>query len=510
MKFPLRWKKQGFIALVFGLVFLLSFEDVALPWLNDLMRVDLGIKKEKKVFTVKNIHQHSVQSIQGSALPNFTLNLSADTSYVSLFSYNVGILKVQVSDSANTQLQWYKNSINSTTGAVAILGATSNTLVPANHTLGTTFYYAEARNADGTAQSIIKPITVRGVQANAVTISQKSASIDIGGSSLFLVGTVGPNSASNTNVYFSCSDTTGAGLVLNQFDPSNVRVIARRVGMYTITVRSESQIEYFLQDLILDANTNHPRAAKAFLWVDRYPDGSLSYGLEVRTYNGNLRTTVQKFSNISSIEELKLRAQASSISLSDAQISEAQLAAPQAFEDRMQLTVRQPAVAPSFISNLGTSVKEFHFNFSDSVFVRTGGYPAPTYQWFYSLGHLGTPFWIEIPGETSHSFKPGIFFNGKPNLTQDSVFVGRVRVVATNATTSISSVVQPIVVFYKPPSITQNLSSDTLDVTPGTPVNLSFTATVHYPNIGAKPGYTYQSYKKYHCVHPRKYGNSIC
>lgn len=72
----------------------------------------------------------------------------------------VSTLSVAGESCASLTYQWYENSVNSTTGATAISGATSATYVPSSATAGTKYYFCEITNGVNTVVSSISKVAI--------------------------------------------------------------------------------------------------------------------------------------------------------------------------------------------------------------------------------------------------------------------------------------------------------------------------------------------------------------
>ncbi|MEJ6797394.1 MAG: PKD domain-containing protein, partial [Crocinitomicaceae bacterium] len=87
--------------------------------------------------------------------------------------------------------QWYSNTVNSTTGGIAINGANSSTYLPLSSVSGTTYYYCVATFASGGCDEIISDISAVVVQPDPAIVVQPIANqtICVGGtiaSTLFI------------------------------------------------------------------------------------------------------------------------------------------------------------------------------------------------------------------------------------------------------------------------------------------------------------------------------------
>ena len=72
----------------------------------------------------------------------------------------VSTLSVAGESCASLTYQWYENSVNSTTGATVISGATSATYVPSSATAGTKYYFCEITNGVNTVVSSISKVAI--------------------------------------------------------------------------------------------------------------------------------------------------------------------------------------------------------------------------------------------------------------------------------------------------------------------------------------------------------------
>ena len=96
-----------------------------------------------------------------------------------------GVLTAAASATNGTAVtyQWYRNTVNSTTGGTPINGATSGTLtVPTDLTVGTVYFYCKATSATlGTVTSNVAAVTVAaaGVTTGTITITAQPGSIGV-------------------------------------------------------------------------------------------------------------------------------------------------------------------------------------------------------------------------------------------------------------------------------------------------------------------------------------------
>ena len=115
-----------------------------------------------------------------SCITSIATNISTTDYYACVGKVAIP-LSVQASG-LNLTYQWYSNSTSSTSGGIAISGATSTSFIPPTASVGTTYYYVIVSGSDGPAvtSDVSGAITVENL--TAVTISPSSPSINLGSS----------------------------------------------------------------------------------------------------------------------------------------------------------------------------------------------------------------------------------------------------------------------------------------------------------------------------------------
>lgn len=122
----------------------------------------------------------TISQLPGAQKPIFTKNLSGEYTYYNrVFNCNLQV-SANVSDNGVITYQWYKNTVNNTTGGSLIAGATGDSYsVPAN-TRGTTYFYVvatstlDANRIASIASNIVK-VTVNTISStDDETVSPRS------------------------------------------------------------------------------------------------------------------------------------------------------------------------------------------------------------------------------------------------------------------------------------------------------------------------------------------------
>ena len=119
----------------------------------------------------------NIGAVTPAQKPEFSANLSAaEVVYVQNTAAEALRVAARVTDGGTLSYQWYRNSVNSTTGAVAISGATGAAYTPATDTVGTTYYYCVVTNTkpgveSASAVSNIAMITVEEPAPTVYTVA---------------------------------------------------------------------------------------------------------------------------------------------------------------------------------------------------------------------------------------------------------------------------------------------------------------------------------------------------
>jgi len=154
--------------------------------------------------------------------PSFTAHPTATMSYTK--GKTASNLVVAASGTPAPTFQWYKNTVNSTEGGVAIGGATSTSYKPSTKELGTTYYYCVATNSEGSATSNISTVSVK--DAGNISFSGNQTKLFVGDEDTYTINVAGGGVLSVTS---KNSDIATATLEGNK-----VTIKARAVGSATI------------------------------------------------------------------------------------------------------------------------------------------------------------------------------------------------------------------------------------------------------------------------------------
>ncbi|MBO4663684.1 MAG: bacterial Ig-like domain-containing protein [Bacteroidaceae bacterium] len=132
--------------------------------------------------------------------PSFTTEPKANASYT--MNANATNLTVKAEGTPEPTFQWYKNTVNSTEGGVAIDGATSTSYKPSTNELGTTYYYCVATNSVGSKASNVSAVTVKA--STTLTLNGNLPKLNMGEENTYTVEVISDGilsvNSNNTNI----------------------------------------------------------------------------------------------------------------------------------------------------------------------------------------------------------------------------------------------------------------------------------------------------------------------
>ncbi len=187
-----------------------------------------------------------VPTVTNATAPVFTVHPSGNT-------YECGAsallaVTAQSTDGGALSYQWYKNTVNSTTGGIAINGAVASGYAPVTTTPGTTYYYCVITNTNnhvnGTkTASVVSAVAAVTVKAKPSVTVEKAANQITGvsdnykktiGNKAFLLGAAGQGT-----ITYTSSDTKVATV-----DASTGKVTIKGTGKAVITITASGNVSY--------------------------------------------------------------------------------------------------------------------------------------------------------------------------------------------------------------------------------------------------------------------------
>lgn len=214
---------------------------------------------------------HNVADVQPLCADPATVSPSLPTNIKSIVNVGVTLGPVSatfVSGTPGTSYQWYSNTAPSTTGGTGISGATNNTYIATNSTVGTYYYYCEVKNAgcnSATMATGLYTVVVSDPAGNPIgtgTFSGKTCfdvvEINDGGSCSTLASRTSQKTdfsktATNTQTYtyttsgaiskirFYAVDQTGQVIESIDYD-ENLETATNLSGTFTVTVKYKTNL----------------------------------------------------------------------------------------------------------------------------------------------------------------------------------------------------------------------------------------------------------------------------